>query len=772
MPTKHRLSTILAACILLLSVFPASGVWGAPAPAAAGPVGADPVGAGLRPAQPVASVDSLVWHTLRAEGQADVIVLLRAQADLSAAAALPTKEARGRYVVDALRQVAAATQPPLRALLDAQAAEGRDYQSFYIVNAFRVRATAALVHTLAARPDVARIVANPWVKGIPDQPANSAGDLQGAAPLTVEPNITRVGAPDVWALGYTGQGAVVAGNDTGIDWDHPALLSHYRDQQPGYTRHDFNWHDAIHSGGGSCGADSPVPCDDYGHGTHTLGTLVGDDGAGNQVGMAPGAQWIGCRNMNVGYGTPATYIECFEFFLAPYPVGGTPDQGDPDLAPDVINNSWGCPASEGCSAGTLEPAVEALRQAGIAVVVSAGNAGSSCNTVDDPPSIYLQSFTVGAFNHATDQIAGLSSRGPVTYDGQTYIKPDLTAPGISIRSSVPGGGYEGGWSGTSMAAPHVAGAIALLLSAAPAYAGRVDALQQVLIDTAETRASTQCGAAGPPNNVWGWGILDVAAAVQLITSGSLHGTVTDAATTLPLAAAAVEAVPAGLPAGPHAATAADGTYTLTLPAGTYTLTVAAAGYATATLPGVVVTATTLLDVALQPAAAPHAAFLTNSPICLGQPLLLTNTSTLAETWAWTFGDGTGSAEWQPSHTYAAAGTYTVTLAVTNTLASDTAAAPAAVLPLPEAAWHHAAAGLTVSFSNDSLHAADFSWTFGDGLTSTLPSPIHTYPASGTYTVTLLAAGPCGQDSSTAPVTVLAPTYRYPLYLPFILKSSP
>ncbi len=304
---------------------------------------------------------------------------------------------------------------------------------------------------------------------------------------------SRVGAPDVWALGYTGQGVVVAGNDTGIDWDHPALVNHYREQQPGYGRHDFNWHDAIHSGGGSCGADSPVPCDDYGHGTHTLGTVVGDDGVGNQIGMAPGAKWIGCRNMNVGDGSPATYLECFEFFLAPYPVSGTPAQGDPALAPDVINNSWGCPSSEGCDAGTLEASVEALRQAGIVVVVSAGNSGSSCGSVSTPPAIYQQSFTVGAFDHTTDLIASFSSRGPVTYDGQTYIKPDIAAPGVDIRSSVPGGGYQGGWSGTSMAAPHVTGAVALLLSAAPGYAGQVDALEQALTSTAEPKSSGQCG---------------------------------------------------------------------------------------------------------------------------------------------------------------------------------------------------------------------------------------------------------------------------------------
>jgi len=99
--------------------------------------------------------------------------------------------------------------------------------------------------------------------------------------------------------------------------------------------------------------NAPAPCDDMGHGTHVMGTAVGWDGGENRIGVAPGARWIGCRDMDNGFGTPATYLECFEFFLAPYPVNGTPEQGDPDLAPDVTNNSWSCPPAEGCSAGTL-----------------------------------------------------------------------------------------------------------------------------------------------------------------------------------------------------------------------------------------------------------------------------------------------------------------------------------------------------------------------------------------------------------------------------------
>jgi subtilisin family serine protease len=241
--------------------------------------------------------------------------------------------------------------------------------------------------------------------------------------------------------------------------------------------------------------------------------------------MAPDAEWIGCRNMADGVGTPVTYMECFEFFLAPYPVDGNRDLAQPTLAPDVVNNSWSCPPGEGCddeaSIALLEDSVAALRQAGIMVVASAGNygtdAGDPCSTVKYPPAIYPQSTTVGNFNHLTGQIHSSSSRGPVTYEGTTYTKPDISAPGVYIYSSIPGDGYDR-MTGTSMSGPHVAGAVALLLSAAPGYRGHVDAIEAFLLNSAEPRMTDEgCGGDGPtdvPNNTWGWGILDALGAVK------------------------------------------------------------------------------------------------------------------------------------------------------------------------------------------------------------------------------------------------------------------
>src|SRR5204862_6307273 len=242
-------------------------------------------------------------------------------------------------------------------------------------------------------------------------------------------------------------------------------------------------HDSV---GNPCGNDSPEPCDDFFHGSHTIGTAIGDDGMGNQIGMAPGAKWIGCRNMDVGNGTPARYIECMEFFLAPYPLNCTPAQGDPTKAPDITINSWGYPTSEGCTTGDeLRTAVEAQRDAGIQMVVAAGNSGSACSTVSDPPSLYAASYTVGALNTGTDTIAGFSSRGPVTIDGSGRIKPDITAPvtGTRSASNAADNAYTTA-SGTSMATPHIAGAMALLWSAIPSLLNQITASRDALDNAA------------------------------------------------------------------------------------------------------------------------------------------------------------------------------------------------------------------------------------------------------------------------------------------------
>jgi serine protease AprX len=368
------------------------------------------------------------------------------------------------------------------------------------------------------------VLLNPNVREYPRRiPLPYGGDstpVQG-----VQPNLAAVHADGAWDLGVFGQGIIVAGQDTGYDWTHPALKPHYRGWDGQRADHDTNWHDAWD--------DGAVAFDDDSHGTHTMGTVLGDDGAGNRTGVAPGAQWIGCRNMRRGFGNPGAYAECTEFFLAPYPHGGDPfSDGDVRLAPHVINNSWGCPDFEGCSPGTLAPAVEALRAAGIMVVVSVGNDGPACETAVAPPANYDAAFSVGAADNGR-QIVGFSSRGPVG----DLIKPDVVAPGDYVRSSVPNGGY-GYAGGTSMAGPHVAGLVALLWSADPGLIGDIDATERLICQTAVPRSvenlctveddvpvgpfaalvyESTCacgGVTGVPNNVYGCGFIDAVAAVR------------------------------------------------------------------------------------------------------------------------------------------------------------------------------------------------------------------------------------------------------------------
>ena len=447
-----------------------------------------------------------------AEGQAaDFLVVVSPQADLAPAFELPTKAERGEFVVNALRTTAERSQAGLRAMLHAR---GVPYRAFYIVNAILVTGDRALLEEIAARPEVARIEANPQIRV--DLPSRQTATKD--APSGIEWNVAKVHAPEAWALGYTGQGIVIGGADTGIQWDHPALKNHYRGWNGAAANHDYNWHDSVHVAGSSCGADSPAPCDDYGHGTHTIGTAVGDDGGSNQIGVAPGAKFIGCRNMNAGVGTPARYLECMEWFLAPYPIGGTPAQGDPAKAPDVTNNSWTCSPSEGCSWDTLQAGVDAQRAAGIMMVASAGNSGPSCGSISDPPPIYDSVYTVGSTT-STDSMSSFSSRGPASANqgDPTLIKPDIVAPGSNIRSSVPGGGYEGGWSGTSMAGPHIAGAVAVLWSARPDLKNHPELTETVLNGAAKRLTSVVEGCGGNyvtgPNNTWGYGLVDLEAAV-------------------------------------------------------------------------------------------------------------------------------------------------------------------------------------------------------------------------------------------------------------------
>jgi len=459
-------------------------------------------------------VDPWVLKTAE-QGATEFLVFLHEQADLSVASRLNSKHEKGAYVYRQLTQTAQRTQGPVLAALQdlARRAPGQvAFHPYWIANLIWVRGDSELAQRLATRKDVAHLYANPQARL--EEPALSKAALFPNLPSGVEWNIQKVDAPEAWAHGYTGQGVVIGGADTGYAWQHPALKAKYRGWNGNSADHNYNWYDAIGSGGGSCGPKSPEPCDDGYHGTHTMGIMVGDDGLGNQVGMAPGARWIGCRNMNVGWGTPETYTQCFQWFIAPTNLN---DQNPrPDLAPDIINNSWRCTYEEGCTDNSyLKVIIENVRAAGILTVQSAGNQGFQCETIG-VPAIYDASFTVGSTD-SSDVIASNSSRGPSTVDGLQLIKPDISAPGVNIRSSIPSQSYYL-LSGTSMAGPHVAGLAALMISAQPALAGQVDRLEQVIEQNAIPRTTSQiCGeipGSQTPNNTYGWGRIDAWAAVH------------------------------------------------------------------------------------------------------------------------------------------------------------------------------------------------------------------------------------------------------------------
>ena len=429
-----------------------------------------------------------------------LFVILKDQADLSSIRQIQDIDDRRTSAYQMLVQLANETQVELRNTLDQF---GVEYTPYYLVNAMEVRGGTLVRLYLATRPEVDRVIPSPRLRSA--DPGDALLVMTGSepAPTGVQWNVSMIGADRVWEeFSVRGEGIVVGQSDSGADVNHPALKESYRGNTGG---DNYNWFDPWNG--------QPSPYDDGGHGTHTLGTIVGQNG----IGIAPDATWFACANLNRNLGNPALYLDCMQFMLAPFPQGGDPlSEGDPTLAADVLNNSWGCPELEGCDPNALLAAANHLRDAGIFVVVSTGNDGPNCSTVNAPLSLYDSVFSVGAIDQSGD-LAVFSSRGPVIADGSGRIKPDIAAPGVDILSSLPGGAY-GSNSGTSMAGPHVAGAVALLWSADPSLVGDVDRTEQLLIQAADPYTGSTgvgCFSSDLPNVAYGYGILDVYEAVKL-----------------------------------------------------------------------------------------------------------------------------------------------------------------------------------------------------------------------------------------------------------------
>ncbi|MFZ5828406.1 MAG: S8 family serine peptidase [Bacillota bacterium] len=481
------------------------------------------------PSQP-AQIDAALQPLLASDQEVPVLILFREQVDawsafsrglstalsqaggpgLSAARDPAALRLAGRSeVVRALQDQSARTQAALRSLLQNLTAAGdlRHCRYFYVINAMAARANRSAVEALARDPSVAKILPDETITLNPIGPIRMAAE---AEPAALEWNVERVGAPSVWQLGYDGSGVVVASIDTGVEYAHPALQRQFRGYDPADPANptvEGNWFDAV-------SGDQALPYDDNRHGTHVTGTMVGATADGSrQIGVAPGAQWIAVKAFNAtGQGQASWLLAAGEWVLAPQDQSGTPH---PEWAPDVVNNSWGGGAALD---EWYRPVVENWRAASIVPVCAAGNGGSRSGSVSVPGN-YPESFTVGAID-SENLLASFSGRGPSPYD---EIKPEVVAPGVAIRSAVPGGGYEL-LSGTSMATPHVSGAVALLLSAAPDRS--VDEVETLFRETAVTLTDDQFPES--PNNGYGNGLIDVFAAATeaLAGRGTIAGRVT------------------------------------------------------------------------------------------------------------------------------------------------------------------------------------------------------------------------------------------------------
>lgn len=446
-------------------------------------------------------VDARVLEAAEANGTTEFFVFLSEQADLSGVSSLQTKEEKGAFVYEKLTEMATRNQPTIISKLEDL---GVDYEPYWIANMIWVHGDLATVQTMAERADVSNIYANTEVQ-IELTPASRK-------PLTTEDteaigwNLQQVSADDVWALGYRGKGVVVAGVEGGHDWDHPVLKNQYRGWNGSSVDHNYNWYDGAVDGNDDC-SNEPCVSDDLG--TVTMSIMVGDDGQGNQTGIAPDAKWIACRHRNDDFTSlVASYIKCYQWFLAPTDLNG--QNAIPAMAPHIINSPFTCLSRWCPDLNVLSTIINNLRAAGILTVQSTRNDGPDCSTIQTPPAIYDAAFTVGSTSQ-NDTISDFSSRGPITVDGSNRLKPDITAPGEDIRVAVPGGGYEK-WNGVSIAGPHVTGLAALLISANPLLSGQPDQLEIVIEQGAVPKTTNQsCGGVPGsqiPNNTYGYGRID------------------------------------------------------------------------------------------------------------------------------------------------------------------------------------------------------------------------------------------------------------------------
>lgn len=393
---------------------------------------------------------------------------------------LADRSQRDTRLVEALRKKAAATQTPHRVFLQNQGA--RDIRELWAINGIAATARAGVIRQLASRPGIDRITLDSTLEA----PVTTTGS---AAPP--EWNLNAVRAPELWSLGFTGSGIVVANMDTGVDANHPDLAAKWRGG-------GNSWYDPHE--------EHATPYDRTGHGTQTMAIMVGGAAGGTAIGMAPDATWIGTKLYNdAGVARYSDIHLAFQWLLDP--------DGDLDTvdAPHVVNASWGLTGTAGQCITEFDTDIGLLKTAGIAVAFAAGNDGPSPLTSLSPAN-NPQGFAAGAVDQALT-VASFSSRGPSACDGTVF--PELVAPGVNVNTadlSFGGMPLYVVVSGTSYAAPHAAGAMALLAEAFPsASIGQIEA--------ALTAGAQDLGVAGEDNS-YGYGLANVQAAYQLLLAGA------------------------------------------------------------------------------------------------------------------------------------------------------------------------------------------------------------------------------------------------------------
>ncbi len=545
----------------------------------------------VEPEQEV-SVDQAVLDEMQTKGSASYWVQFKNDVDLSPAYTMNWSD-RGWFVYQTLKKQAELSQSQAQKYLLSSKVE---HKSFWINNSILVTSsTNAVLNDIIKLDGVERIEARKsYMLYEPDKSAA----VQDNGLNAIEPNLTHVNADDVWATGIDGAGLVVANIDTGVRYSHQALVGQYRGNLGGgMFDHNYNWFNPDDLG-------DDVPRDGHGHGTHTMGTMVGDDGGSNQIGIAPGAEWMACAGCPDGGCTDSALLGCAEFVAAPTDLTG--NNANPDLRPNAVNNSWGdCGQTyDNWFAGVID----AWHAVGTYPIFSNGNA-SNCgyssppglNTVGNPARSGNVTG-VGSSGEQNGQYASHSNWGPTDnldtvnpVEGFAMMKPQVLAPGVSIRSSVPGSdtAYEDGWSGTSMSAPHVTGLVALIWQAAPCLVGQYAATETLIEGTAVDMTYNDGSSLTPtdfPNFATGWGEIDALAAVNqasgICAMGTLQGTVTSDGTT-PLEGVMIFA-DNGAGFTKKIYSMADGTFSTGLTDGTYTLTATKYGYEAQTVSGVVI----------------------------------------------------------------------------------------------------------------------------------------------------------------------------------------